>query len=186
MYNAIFTAQIGAYEWSEYAGRRKPLRVTYPRGSQVSTYWLQLPYWYSVPLSASLALLHYLISQSIFLANIEYYDARGSFDAGNSNPALGYSPIAIFSSIVVGCCVVLALIINSFRKLNPAMPLMGNNSAAISAACHPDPSESDREILPFKTVRWGVTSEPQPGGQPGHCTFTTRDTKLPVAGEFYE
>ena len=70
MYNAIYTAQLGAHEWSEYASRRKPLRVSFPRGNQISTYWLQLPFWYSFPLSAALAALHYLISQSIFLAYI--------------------------------------------------------------------------------------------------------------------
>src|SRR5215469_15151469 len=69
MYNGIYTAQLGAHEWSEYASRKKPLRVTYPRGNQSSTYWLQLPFWYSIPLSAALALLHYLISQSMFLSN---------------------------------------------------------------------------------------------------------------------
>lgn len=160
--------------------------MSFPRGNQVSTYFLQLPFWYSVPLSAALALLHYLISQSIFLANIEYYDAEGNFDVNNYQPALGYSPVAILASILVGSCVVLALVINSFRKLHPAMPLMGNNSAVISAACHPDPKESDRGFLPFKYIRWGATSRAQLGGQPGHCSFSTGDVDLPVAGEFYE
>lgn len=186
MYNAIYTAQIGAYEWSNYARRKKPLRVTFPRGNQVSTYWLQLPFRYSVPLSAALALLHYLISQSIFLANIEYYDAEGNFDTTDYQPALGYSPIAILASILVGSCVVLVLVFNSVRKLDPAMPLMGNNSAVISAACHPDPKESDGELMPFKAITWGTTSRPQPGGQHGHCSFSTEDVELPVIGEFYE
>ena len=186
MYNAIYTAQISTHEWNGYAARRQPLRVTFPRGNQVSTHWLQLPYWYSVPLSAALALLHYLISQSIFLANIESYNPEGIFETANYMPALGFSPIAILASILVGSCVVLALVINSFRKLNPAMPLMGNNSAIISAACHPDPSEPERELLPFKSIRWGATSEAPPGGFPGHCTFTARDVELPVRGQFYE
>lgn len=186
MYNAIYTAQIGAYEWSRYTFHESPLRVTFPRGNQTSTYWLQLPFWYSVPLSVALAVLHYLISQSIFLANIEYYDAEGNFDLNRYEPALGYSPISILASILVGSCVVLGLVFNSFRRLNPAMPLMGNNSAVISAACHPDPKEPDRDLLPFKTIRWGATTPAQPGGQPGHCTFTAKDVALPVVGEFYE
>ncbi len=78
---------------------------------------------------------------------------------------------------------VVALIINGFRKLNPAIPLMGNNSAIISAACHPDPIRND-EFLPFKRIRWGATSPPE--GKPGHCTFTCDDVPLPIPGQRYE
>jgi len=99
--------------------------------------------------------------------------------------AIGYSPIAILIAIIVFIIVVLALIINSFRKLNPAMPLMGNCSAVISAACHPDPSEAN-EFIPFKAVKWGVTSRPQPGGKPGHCAFTTANVSSPIPGDLYE
>ena len=186
MYNSIFTAQLSVHEWSSYAREKKPLRVTYPRGNQISTYWLQLPYYYSAPLSATLALLHYLISQSIFLANIEYYDAEGNFDLSVYQPALGYSPVSILASICVGGVVLLALVANSFRKLGSEMPLMGNCSAVISATCHPNPNEADRALLPFKKIKWGAVERMQPGGRPGHCTFSTRGVELPVPGEFYE
>jgi hypothetical protein len=115
----------------------------------------------------------------------EYYDTQGDFDAEMSQPGLGYSPIAILSSIILGSAVVLALIINGFRKLNPAMPLMGNNSAIISAASHPDPTRNE-EFLPFKRVRWGATSPPGPEGQPGHCAFTSDDVPWPRPGQLYE
>lgn len=63
---------------------------------------------------------------------------------------------------------------------------MGNNSAVISAACHPDPEVKDRELLPFKKVRWGATTRMGADGKPGHCAFSTEEVGLPVAGEFYE
>jgi len=115
----------------------------------------------------------------------EYYDDQGNFDAYMSQPGLGYSPIAILASIILGFAVVLALIINSFRKLNPAMPLMGNNSAIISAASHPDPTRNE-EFLPFKSVIWGATSPPGPEGKPGHCAFTNDHVPLPIPGQPYE
>lgn len=56
-----------------YYLRKKPLRVTAPQGQQRSTYYLHLPYRYSVPLIVTSALLHWLVSQSIFLVRIDEY-----------------------------------------------------------------------------------------------------------------
>lgn len=43
VYNSLFTSMHMAYEFSSYAITRKSLRVTWPRGQQRMTYWLQLP-----------------------------------------------------------------------------------------------------------------------------------------------
>lgn len=70
LYNGLLTCMHLAHEYSGYAKQRKPLRVSTPRGLQRSTYYLQLPYVYSVPLIVLSSALHWLISQSIFLARI--------------------------------------------------------------------------------------------------------------------
>lgn len=49
-YNGLFTCMLLADEWSGHAKERKTLRVTSPIGQQRSTYRLQLPYKYSIPL----------------------------------------------------------------------------------------------------------------------------------------
>lgn len=58
LYNGILTSMCLAHEYSNYSIRRKSLRVTSPHGDQRSTYWLNLPYIYSIPLLAISALLH--------------------------------------------------------------------------------------------------------------------------------
>jgi hypothetical protein len=67
IYNAFFTRLQVEKEWNSYAGSFKPLRVSYPVGEQTSTYRLQLPYRWCIPLVALSTLLHWLVSNSIFI-----------------------------------------------------------------------------------------------------------------------
>jgi len=76
-YNGIFTSMFMAKEWMEFAIRRKPLRVSQPTGQQRSTYWLQLPYRYSLPLVALKSITHLFASQGIFLAKFEVFNPLG-------------------------------------------------------------------------------------------------------------
>ena len=66
-YNGLYTCMLMAGEWSDYAHKRKPLRVTSPVGAQRSTYRLQLPYKYGIPLTVLSGTLHWLVSQSLCL-----------------------------------------------------------------------------------------------------------------------
>lgn len=70
-FNAFFTRTQTESEWSSYSLSYKPLRVTIPRGEQTSTYRLQLPYKYSLPLLAISVLLHWILSNAIFLFVVE-------------------------------------------------------------------------------------------------------------------
>ncbi|KAF2175728.1 hypothetical protein K469DRAFT_743214 [Zopfia rhizophila CBS 207.26] len=79
-YNGLFTCMLLGYEWSQYAHRRKGLRVSRaPSGEQRSTYFLQLPYRFALPLMVLSGVLHWLVSQSIFLVSIDLYDFQGSY-----------------------------------------------------------------------------------------------------------
>lgn len=72
--NGIYTTMVLANEWSYHAFKWKGLRVsTLPRGSQRSTYFMSLPYRYSLPLLAFSGILHWLISQSPYLVRIKSY-----------------------------------------------------------------------------------------------------------------
>lgn len=70
-FNAFFTRTQIESEWSSYSLSYKPLRVTVPRGEQISTYRLQLPYKYSVPLLGISILLHWILSNAIFFYIVE-------------------------------------------------------------------------------------------------------------------
>ncbi|KAK4499341.1 hypothetical protein PRZ48_009854 [Zasmidium cellare] len=86
LYNGLLTSMLLAKEWSQYALRRKPLRVTSPHGSQRSTHYLQLPLRYSFPLLLISSLLHWIISQSIFLAIIVQYNDGVAVNAAGLVP----------------------------------------------------------------------------------------------------
>ena len=181
-YNGLFTCMLHAEEWGGYAEERKPLRVTSPKGRQRDTYRLQLPYRYGVPLLIMSGLLHWLVSQSIFLARISTLRTDGTVDNTQSISTCGYSPIAIITVIIVGSLIVLLGIANGFRRYKPGMPLVGSCSAAISAACHRPEGDADAHLKP---VMWGVVADPSPENAVGHCTFTSYSVEKPVDGRLY-
>ena len=182
-YNGLYTCMLMASEWSDYAHERKPLRVTNPVGDQRSTYRLQIPYKYGIPLIVLSGTLHWLVSQSLFLARI------ASFDSGRENPGkmmthLGYSCIAIITVIILGAIVIALGILNGFRKYKPGMPLVGSCSAAISAACHRPRQDVDAATQP---VLWGavVSGQGEQENTIGHVCFTSFEASPPVEGEAY-
>ena len=209
-YNGLWTCMLLTLEWSEFAKARKPLRVTSPTGGQRSTYRLQLPYRYGIPLLIISGLLHWLVSQSIFLVVIEAYTDDGTLDPSGSDSmtTCGYSPIALLTTIIIGAIVLAVGIANGFRRYKKTgIPLAGSCSAAISAACHP-PLGDDRASK--KAVMWGVCGSDvdgdwdttmdsgnvpiigkeairQEGGKVkvGHCSFTSFAVEEPVEGELY-
>lgn len=174
-----------ADELNGYAHQRKALRVTSPTGKQRSTYPLHIPYAYSVPLLVIFGMLHWLVSQSLFLARVDVYDDDGSVDVAKSTSTCGYSLIAIFFVLVVFVIMMWFIAMTAFRTTKPGMPFMGSCSGAISAACHPPEDDKGASKLP---VKWGVVEErtaTRTGQAVGHCTFTSFEVKPPVKGGFY-
>ena len=177
LYNGLFTSMLLADEWNGYARERKPLRVTDPKGAQRSTYRLQLPYKYGVPLLTASATLHWLVSQSLFLVNMTGYKTKGQ-DSIRTISTIGYSCIAIITVILFGAIMILLEVLNGFR-VHRGMPLAGSCSAAISAACHRPEEDVDAATKP---VMWGVVSSEN---GVGHCCFTSFEVSRPVPGEHY-
>ena len=178
MYNGLFTCMHLAAEWSSYGVQRKPLRCTTPYGQQRSTYYLQLPYTYALPLIAGSATLHWLISESIFLARIEISDSTGSQEAVSS---VGYSCAPIVCIIVLGSSMLLIAVGMGFRKFKSHMPVASSCSVAIAAACHRADDDADASVLPIK---WGVV-EKENIDEVGHCTFTSLEVGDMVVGKMY-
>lgn len=184
-YNGIFTCMLLAEEWSAYASKRRFLRVTSPAGGQRSTYRLQLPYRYGIPLLIGSSTLHWFVSQAIFLARINYIDSTEVEVTDSGISTCGYSPMAIIFVIILGSIVVLLGIANGFRRARTGMPFAGSCSAAISAACHPPETDVNASL---KRVMWGVVAEDSfnhQGKRVGHCSFTSRKVKAPVVGRWY-
>jgi len=178
-YNGLYTCMLLGDEWSGYAYKRKPLRVTSPVGEQRSTYRLQLPYRYGIPLLILSGTLHWLVSQSLFLARVTAFTADGIEDASLSVSTIGYSSIAIITVIILGTIVVFLGIGMGFRRYKPGMPLVGSCSAAISAACHRPNDDVDASR---KGVMWGVVGVENGFG---HCCVTSFEVEKPVEGKLY-
>ncbi|KAF7589729.1 hypothetical protein BBP40_003927 [Aspergillus hancockii] len=200
--NSLLSCMLIAAEYDDYATQRKPLRVSWPRGQQRSTYYLSLPYRYSGPLLVFSVLMHWLLSQSIFFVNIQAYDVHDQPDPNNSTRGCGYSPIAMFICILVSGVALLCLFGLGYRKLNSRMPLATHCSAAISAACHPPPDDRGAALRPVMwgeipadksegqdpdrlTAYYGAGSADSEGMKYAHCAFTSKEVVTPNTIRLY-
>lgn len=194
-YNGLMTVMSLAQEWSRYGIRRNGLRVSRtPKGAQRTTYFLQLPYRFSIPIIIVTGTLHWLISQSIFLVSVEAIMLIQSPAAvlGDSNiwdtvnpeslMTCGYSPPAILASIIVASLLLIWIVGMGFIKLPSSMPVAASCSAAIAAACHA-PVDGIEESTADKEVMWGDMGEDDKGI--GHCGFSAREVEQPESGKLY-
>ncbi|KAF0316725.1 hypothetical protein GQ607_016067, partial [Colletotrichum asianum] len=183
-YNSQHTTISLLTEWDRFGdnSRARGLRVSSaPRGAQRQTYFLQLPYRYSIPLICFSGSLHWLISQSLFLVNLEIYTPSN----GNvsSLTACGWSPLGILCVLAVGILMIGFLVISARRRLRfGGIPVTGSCSAAISAACHPNKNEG---AMWEKALQWGAVELSPLEGAPGHCSFSSHAVELPVHGQWY-
>ena len=97
-YNGMISTFLVQREFSQMKSIRKPLRVSEPLGIQRGSYFISLPLRYGIPLYATSALMHWLISQSFFLARVTAFFPNGDVDIDSSFSTCGYSPIALFIS----------------------------------------------------------------------------------------
>ena len=95
--NYVLSTFLLADEWDGYLTTRKTLRVSAPEGIQRSSYFLSMPFKYSLPLIATMSILYWLISQSIFVTRIIPYLSNGEMAPTTPWISTGYSPIAIIA-----------------------------------------------------------------------------------------
>ncbi|ETN47063.1 uncharacterized protein HMPREF1541_01253 [Cyphellophora europaea CBS 101466] len=140
--NTLLTLMSSSIEWSRFSinwtlkNHPRSLRTTQPVGEQRRTYFLQLPFRFAVPLIFMSGLLHWLISQSIFLAVISIYDHVGTLERAFSTASCGYSPIGMIFVIMVGSILMLSILAFGSFRMEPGMPIVASCSAAISSCCH--------------------------------------------------
>jgi hypothetical protein len=187
-YNGLFTAMLLGWEWSSYAFKRKGLRISRkPSGHQRSTYFLQLPYRFGLPLVVLSGSLHWLVSQSIFLVAFDIYDKQGnekdarSYEVGTRT--CGYSPVAMLTVIILGFLMLVGIVGFGFLPYKQGMPLAGSCSLAISAACHPGQHLEDDTVLSEQELQWGVVSTGADGV--GHCAYSSKEVGPLVKGRTY-
>ncbi|KAI1467602.1 uncharacterized protein F4812DRAFT_402206 [Daldinia caldariorum] len=154
-YTFLFTRLISEIEFNSYSlVPPKPLRVSYPTGDQVSTYWLQLPYLYSLPLLAASLLLHWLASSSLYIFATQGSYLADDYGQDSWKPShkwgiidgtvivLGFWPLGIVITLCAGLAMVVFPIIYGLRRLPGNMVFGACDSLVLSAACHPHVSSS--------------------------------------------
>jgi hypothetical protein len=160
-------------ENSRFATQRQTLRVSCPVGEQRSTYYLQVPYRYSVPFLTSIALLHWLISRGLYLLNIIVYDISGTEVPSRAHYSRGVSPLALLLAFILGTTMWIVLFVLMGKKLGRGMPIIGTCSVAISAACHP-PNVGSEDTT--KGLMYGVVlQEPRDFQEPGDAFLRSAD-----------
>lgn len=180
--NGLLTSMWLSKEWKGFEFKRKALRVSRPKGNQRSKHFLQLPYRAAIPMLAIAGLLHWILSQSIFLAVVAEYGNDGRLVNATTVGTCGFSPLATIFVIASAGCLVVGVIALGQRKFEGAMPLAGSCSAAISAACHRPDWDKDASQQP---VQWGVFQDSYSHGGIGHCSITSADVQPVQQGEWY-
>lgn len=164
--NGLLTSMWLSQEWKGFEFTRKTLRVSKPKGKQRSKHFLQLPYRAAIPMLVVGGFMHWLLSQSIFLAVVAEYGNDGGLIDPTTVGTCGFSPLAIIFVIASCACLMIAVIVLGQRKFKGGMPLAGSCSAAISAACHRPDWDEDASMQP---VQWGVVQDSFSHGGIGHC-----------------
>lgn len=179
--NGICTSMASAQEWNNLAAYRKGLRVTTPQESQRSTYFLQLPYKWALPLMATSSILHWLMSQSFYLVRAEMYDGDGEISRSDNLSGCGLSFLSLWIFTIVALVLVCAVGLVGDRRMQQKIPLAASCSLVISAACHIPRGEQDVHL---KKVKWGVV-EKSPGSGYTHCSIAAKEVRKPIIGQIY-
>jgi uncharacterized integral membrane protein len=175
-FNDTLTRMILAADYNNFAIHRRPLRVTFPRGEQRSTWYLTIPYQYAVPLLTTFTLTHWFISEGLFYVQVLPYNLYGKPILSASLVTCGVStiPLELGLFLMVGVFVVVSLL--GARRFNVSkMPLAFEWSVVISAACHPSHLDLDAA---FKPVQWGEVKAGIDAPYP-RCSFTSKEVKEP-------
>lgn len=165
-----------------------------------------MPWRYGIPLILTVSLLHWSISQSLFVVAAVAYNGDGSVQTPTYTSAYSLEAIIVgqytyfltiptlltkactivgtianyIVAIAVGFTLICALLILGLRRYPGTIPLASACSAAISAACHPPPGDNETYMFP---VQWGVVSYKN---GIGHCALSTdRWIEAPKVGRLY-
>lgn len=168
LFNALLTSFCVEAEWQSYAIKKKALRTTFPEGQQRSTYFLSLPARYALPMQALFTLLHWTLSQGVFVTVIESYTWDGQLFSGVPFLMISAPPCVTCKSppyliqihllkpmvaVLLGMFMSTLFLFLAFRKHPGYMPTGATCSVVLSAACHQPLADINAATEP---VQWGV------------------------------
>lgn len=186
-YANIWSKLLIAQEFDRMTTSKKGLRVSERAyGEQRTSRFLTLPVSYALPLMAFSAALHYLCSQSLFMARFDGM-RDGQVDPKDQVVRLGYNAAGMIALISVNVAMLVATIwMAGFRRLKTGLGEM-SMSVVISAACHLQRYEAEPWL---QAVQWGDVSEGVGEVKDGqivrHCAFTSLSVERLVEGHAYQ
>lgn len=192
-YNNILTHQLVGDQWVRFLhpNGKKSLRVSTPIGMQRSSYILSLPLTYSIALIIAMIILHWLVSESLFVVQTIGFDTNGKLldSSGFSGSVVGYSILPIVLATICGGVMVIGLLVNSMVRNHQDVPQeflkWGSSSVHIESLCHRPDEDFDAHLFPLSI---GIVSDSLPGGitGPTRLSFSTDiHLRLPQEGEIY-
>lgn len=126
-------------------------------------------------------MLHWLLSQSLFLVLLEIRDSQGAIIETESKSTVGYSNLSLLVFATIYFATLFIVLGFQMRRITLRLPPANHCSLIISAACHPPPEDTDAHL---KKVQWGVVRA-RFGGEVGHCSFTSEEVSNPEEGKHY-
>ena len=181
-YNQYFTVMCASAETMRFAARRRTLRVSRPHGQQRSSYWLSLPFRYSMPLLGVSAALHWALSQSIFLAEVSYVTADGVVDESKQMNGVGWSLLGLVIMCSLGTLLLVVIVVVGYAfSFTRGMPVLGCCSLTISAACHGHDGRLDEDQKP---LMYGVVEVT--GDRTGRVGFSSLEVEPLQEGWYYD
>ncbi|MCJ1471140.1 hypothetical protein MMC07_009788 [Pseudocyphellaria aurata] len=197
IYNGVFTCMLAEREWNQFGQKRGGLRITsIPSGSQRSSYFLQLPYRFAIPIMLLSGLLHWLVSQSLFLVAVETWDQGKRLDRESwsqeserttTSPdwlTCGYSPMAIIFVIILAVFMMVLGIGIGMKRYGSGIPVGGSCSVVLSAACHVEDEKIESSKMASKPLQWGCVPSGGSDGV-GHCAFSDATVTFPQQSVLY-
>lgn len=154
VFNDLLSILLISDEFCRYAVHRKTLRASVPVGTQRTSYFLNQPFRYALPLTCSMGLLHWFVSQGFRFSHTQLFDYNDHVIQGTGINSLTQSPLACLLALVLCALMILAMMGLSFRRLSRGALIVGTNSLAIAAACHRADYE-DAEII-SQPLKFGV------------------------------
>lgn len=129
-----------------------------------------------------MTLLHWLISEAIFMVDVQVLDSNRNRIADESFYGLAWGPTATLCAVIEGGLLIVFLYAYGFLRFPAGAPVLSSCSIAISAACHPSTREHDEAIV--RPLRYGVLDTDALGdAQP--VGFSTLDVKPLRSGGVY-
>lgn len=180
--NDTLTRMILAADYNNFAIHQRPLRVSFPRGEQRSTWYLTIPYQYAIPILTTFTLIHWFVSEGLFYVQVLPYTIYGKPipSAELVTCAVSTLPLELGMFLMIGVFIVVVFL--SSRRLKASkMPIAREWSVAISAACHPPRLDLDAA---FKPVRWGEVEDDTNALYP-HYSFSSKEVKEPKVNVQY-